>query len=89
MRYWQDKINITLQKTFGCFNHSRVTSVAAELHAKYRLYNEEELYGAVQIEFVELENETPYLLYTERQQEHQWWTSSEEDWAKTSVVEYN
>ncbi len=35
--------------------------------------------GAVQIEFVELENETPYLLYTERQQEQQWWTSSEED----------
>ncbi len=35
----------TLQKTFGCFNHSRVTSVAAELHAKYRLYNEEDLYG--------------------------------------------
>ncbi len=37
----------TLQKTFGCFNHSRVTSVAAELHAKYRLYNEEEVYRAV------------------------------------------
>ncbi len=36
---------VTLQKTFGCFNHSRVTSVAAELHAKYRLYNEEEVYG--------------------------------------------
>ncbi len=35
--------------------------------------------GAVRIEFAKLENETPYLLYTERQQEQQWWTSSEED----------
>ncbi len=69
---WTQSQLSTLQKTFGCFNHSRVTSVAAELHAKYRLYNEEEVYRAVQIEFVELENETPYLLYTEHQQEQQW-----------------
>ncbi len=41
-------------------------------------YNEEVVYRAVQIEFVELENETHYLLYTDHQQEQQWWTSSEE-----------
>ncbi len=72
---------VSLQKPFGCFNHSRVTSVAAELHANLSIgyITRRRCTGAVQIEFVELENETPYLLYTERQQEQQWWTSSEED----------